>query len=328
MKTPAAADLQRWSDEVARDPNSLAFLPLARAYRRQGAHDAALRLCLRGLEAHAHHPEAHALLALLYLDGGDCARAADEWAIVLRLDPANFEALRGLGFCYLDGGDLAQARHHLERAALARPGEPAVRDALRLVRERIDDAAERAGFERAAARAAASAQPPAPADDRVSAAPPSERDVVLSPIPAPAAGVSAGTNGTGYHSPDPYRLFDAFLAGGPLLGAVLIDARGLVLGGRIDGAEDAGRAGGPDAEVLGAMVSSAVAEVARTVLHLEMGCWQGVLLETDEALMHLAPADADSVVVLAAQRDAPSGWVLRTAAQAGAVARQFLGGQA
>ena len=43
--------MQRWSEEVARDPRSLAFLPLARAYRKQGLRDASLQLCLRGLEA-------------------------------------------------------------------------------------------------------------------------------------------------------------------------------------------------------------------------------------------------------------------------------------
>ena len=92
MKTPAPADLQRWSDEVARDPRSLAFLPLARAYRRQGLHDAALQLCLRGLEAYPEHVEAHGVLALLHLEAGDHQKAADEWSIVLRYDPDNFEA--------------------------------------------------------------------------------------------------------------------------------------------------------------------------------------------------------------------------------------------
>ena len=85
MKTPAPADLQRWTEEVARDPASLAFLPLARAYRRMGRREAALQLCLRGLEHYPQHAEGHALLALLYLERGERARAADEWSIVIRL---------------------------------------------------------------------------------------------------------------------------------------------------------------------------------------------------------------------------------------------------
>jgi predicted regulator of Ras-like GTPase activity (Roadblock/LC7/MglB family) len=319
MKTPAAADLQRWSEDVARDPRSLAFLPLARAYRRQGRHDTALRLCLKGLEAHPNHVEAHALLALLYAEQGERARAADEWAFVLRLDTSNFEALRGLGFCYLENGELSQARHHLERAALVRPGDPAVRDALRLIRERIDAAAERAGFDAgalsggaavASGEAAAAGGAPATAGrlapDRATPIQP------ILPVQQP------GTNGTGYHPVEPDRLFDAFLASGPLLGAILIDERGLVLAGRLGG--DA------DADMLGAILNGAVAEAARTVTHLELGAWNGVLLETDVALVHISPVGSGAVVVLAARREAPAGWVVRTASQAAEIARRFLGG--
>ncbi|MGH7504974.1 MAG: tetratricopeptide repeat protein, partial [Longimicrobiales bacterium] len=135
MRTPAP-DLQRWSDELARNPASLSFLPLARAYRRQGRRDLALRACTRGLEHHPTHVEAHALLALLHLEAGDREHAADEWSVVLRLKPGNFEALRGMGFRYLEQNDLVRARQHLERAALIRPGDPAVQEALRLLGQR------------------------------------------------------------------------------------------------------------------------------------------------------------------------------------------------
>jgi hypothetical protein len=133
MRTPAQADLQRWSEEVARDPRSLAFLPLARAYRRQGLAEAAMQLCLRGLEAYPSHVEAHGLLALLHVEQGDSQKAADEWSIVLRLDPDNFEALRGLGFCFLEEDRLSKARQMLERAALLRPSDPAVQEAIRML---------------------------------------------------------------------------------------------------------------------------------------------------------------------------------------------------
>lgn len=132
MSDAGILDLQRWSEEVARDPAAPAFLSLARAYRRQGRRDAALRICLRALERQPTHIEGHALLALLYLETGDRERASDEWATVLRLDPDNFDAHRGLGFVYLERGDYDAARRHLEDAARARPEDPAVRDALAL----------------------------------------------------------------------------------------------------------------------------------------------------------------------------------------------------
>src|SRR5690606_18822639 len=132
MSDAGLPDLQRWSEEVARDPAAPAFLSLARAYRRQGRRDAALRICLRALERQPTHVEGHALLALLYLETGDLEKASDEWATVLRLDPDNFDAHRGLGFVYLERGDYEAARRHLESAARVRPGDPAVRDALAL----------------------------------------------------------------------------------------------------------------------------------------------------------------------------------------------------
>ena len=138
MKSPAPAEMQRWSEDVARDPGSLAFLPLAKAYRRMGKREASLRLCLRGLERHPTHVEAHGLLALLYLDAGDRGRAADEWGMVLRLEPENFDALRGMGFHYLEQGDLVTARRHLQHASEQRPNDPAVREALGMLQAAAD----------------------------------------------------------------------------------------------------------------------------------------------------------------------------------------------
>ena len=48
--SPTPQQLRQWSEEVAADPGSPAFLPLARHYREAGRHDAALRLVLRGLD--------------------------------------------------------------------------------------------------------------------------------------------------------------------------------------------------------------------------------------------------------------------------------------
>jgi tetratricopeptide (TPR) repeat protein len=283
MKSPAVADIQRWSADVAQDASSLSFLPLARAYRKQGQREAALRLCLRGLEAHPNNVEAHGLLALLYLESGDRTRAADEWSMVLRLDPANFEALRGLGFCALEDDELSRARQFLERAALIRPSDGAVREALRLLRERQQQ------------RAAAPPEPPTPQQ----AAPLTTTDRTA-PVSAPA---------------DPGALFNPLLSG-PLLGVLLIDQRGLVLAGRLS--EGSG-------ELVGAILSGAIGETTRTVEHLALGDWHGVLLETERATLQLSPVGEDAAVLLAARREAPTGWVLRVSEQATALARSYLG---
>ena len=333
MKTPAQADLQRWSEEVARDPRSLAFIPLARAYRKQGLHDASLRLCLRGLEAYPAHVEGHGLLAMLYLDNGDHQKAADEWSMVLRVDPDNFEALRGMGFCYLEQDRLSRARQMLERAALLRPSDPTVQEALRVlgtrqeIAERRDSVSDDVAF---------SDDPWALADNAPvfmlapSATPEQEPAADASGEATQGGGTADSTAAQGptrvapavpVSGPlplDPTLLFDDLLSAGPLLGALLVDVNGLVLAGRLT----EGMRG--DAAVLGAVLGGAIGEATRTSLHLALGAWRGILLDAEHALLHLAPAGSDTVMMLAARRDAPAGWMMRASAHGIGQAQQFM----
>ena len=261
-------ELQRWSREVAEDPGAPAFVPLARAYRRQGRRTAARDVLLRGLERNPEHVEAHALLALLHVEEGERQRAGDEWEIVLRLDPQNFDASRGLGFLALERGDLTASRRHLDKAAAARSSDPAVQQALAVLNRREAKAAS-----------------------------------------APA-GVMDGRR-------EPAGAFEGLSRDAPFLGALLMDARGLVLAGSLKGP------GGAAGEALGALLSPAVDEARRTVAMLKLGDWTGMMMDCQDALLHVAQL-GDALVVLAARRDAPAGWVVRTAARAHELARAFL----
>jgi len=90
------AEIRRWTQEVARDPRSESFLPLARAFADAGRTPAAIRLCHQGLSANPGNVEAHVLLGSLYRETGDLEKAVDEWDIALRLDPGHAEARRAL----------------------------------------------------------------------------------------------------------------------------------------------------------------------------------------------------------------------------------------
>lgn len=276
-KSAAPADLQRWSDEVAHDPGSPSFVPLADAYRRQGNREAALRLCLRGLEHNPNNVEAHLLLARLYLENGDRERAHDEWGFTLRLDADNFEAHRGVGFVHLERGDYGTARRHLDRAAAARPDDPAVQEALIVLQERLGSASAQAE------------RPPAPRPT------------------APGAPT------------DPVALFDGLRRETPFLGAIILDRQGLVMAGAL--AQDAA---GADAEALGAILSGAIEEAARTASLLQLGAWRGIMLETEHAQLHITALPDDLMVLLAAAPGAPAGWVVRTAQRATELSRAFL----
>lgn len=286
MRSRAApADLQRWSEEVARDPGAPSFVPLADAYRRQGNRDAALRLCLRGLERDPANVQAHTLLARLYLEVGEREKAFDEWGTALRLDSANFEANRGMGFVHLERGDLGSAQRALERAASERPGDVAVKEALAVLRDRLGDI-----------EAQAQAQAPDPAQS--------------ARVPSPAQPQAAPR--------DPARLFESMEGESPFLGALVMDGRGLVHAGSLSGRATGG------AEMLGAMLGGAVEEAARTAGLLGLGSWRGMLMEAESAQLHVAPIADDLLVLMAARSDAPAGWVMRAAQRAADIGRSFV----
>jgi tetratricopeptide (TPR) repeat protein len=335
MKTPAPADLQRWSEDVARDAASLSFLPLARAYRRQGRRDAALRLCLRGLEHHPDNVDGHSLLAVLFFESGQRVKAYDEWSMVLTLEPDNFDALRGMGFYYLEQEDYNAAKRHLERAAFLKANDPAVQEGLRIIGERsgerapepasapFDDsdepwaAAPVSEQRREPSFGASASSAPAPAPTPAPAPPTPAPQYVAAPTPTPAPPPAAAQAPEAL-SDDPSKIFDPIMRTGQILGVLILDSQGLVMGGSLGGQV------GAQAETLGAILGPAIEEAARTVQHLSLGNWRGVLLEADGALLHFAPVHEGMIVLLAAQKNAPTGWVLRSAAQASAIAQRFL----
>ncbi len=128
--TATPLQVRQWSDELAADPASLAFLPLARAYWESGKREAALRLCIRGLERHPNHVDAHHLLGLLYREGGDRVKAEDEWGIALALSPEHAGARREMGLSAFARGDWATAVRHLEQAQAGDVTDQEVRSAL------------------------------------------------------------------------------------------------------------------------------------------------------------------------------------------------------
>ncbi len=283
------AQIRAWSEEVARDPGTLAFLPLAEAYRQAGRRDAALRLCLRGLERNPTHVEAHYLLGLLYREGGEPVKAFDEWDMALSLDPEHAGARREIGLICAERGEWGSALRHLERAAAADPADDEVRDALA----------------RARAQSGAPAAPPAPQNPPAQAAP------AAPPAAPPAPPVSPWDAAQAE--------FRGLIAERGILGALLMDGHGFVVAGEMR-AEGVDR--GPE---VAAALHGASAEAERALRHLGLGTWRGMLVETPETTVRIAPAADDAMLAVAASREVPTGWTLRIAARAAAVAGRLLG---
>jgi tetratricopeptide (TPR) repeat protein len=285
------AQIRAWSEEVARDPGTLAFLPLAEAYRQAGRRDAALRLCLRGLERNPTNVEAHYLLGLLYREGGEPVKAFDEWDMALSLDPEHAGARREIGLVCAERGEWGSALRHLERAAAANPADDEVRDALA----------------RARAQSGTPAAPSAPA-------PPAQAAPTTTAPTAPAAPAQPVSPWDAAQAE-----FRGLIAERGILGALLMDGQGFVVAGEMQ-AEGTDR--GPE---VAAALHGASAEAERALRHLGLGTWRGMLVETPETTVRIAPAADDAMLALAASREVPTGWTLRIAARAAAVAGRLLG---
>lgn len=148
-------EIARLSDAVARDPAGLAWVALADALRRARRLPDAERTALRGLERHPYHAAGHDVLARVYADRGDPARARDEWEMALQLAPGHVSALLGLGWLALRAGDRTTAQRRWEAARDAAPGDPRVAAAARQLQAAPVDAS---GSTVAAAQAAAPAR--------------------------------------------------------------------------------------------------------------------------------------------------------------------------
>lgn len=269
-----ADDITRWSDELARDPQSLVFLLLAEGLRKQNQLGVAHRVAVKGLERHPHHADAHDLLARILVDLGDFDRAFDEWDMTLRLAPGHVGALKGMGFVRFKQGRLPEAEEYLRRAS-GEAGAPddVMSQALKTVRQ-----------------SGAFTAPAAP------------------PIPVPQE--------------EPATLFARVLTSAAQT-ALLMDASGLVMAGSYQ-LED----GSDVASEVGAALSGVSDEADRATRHLNIGEWTAILVETEAAVIAMAPAAHDGLLLLAASRATPLGLLKRLLERCRETSREWLEGRA
>lgn len=292
-----ADDVRRWSDELARDPASLVFLPLGEMLRRQGQLELALKIALRGLERHSHNVDAHDLLARIEVDRGELQRAFDEWDVVLRLAPNHLGALKGLAFVRFQQGNAAEAEQYLMRASEHAGGDAEVIAALANLRARGGSRHDGRGARGTTVEESARSAP---------------RDT------HPAGGPRAPHSS----SRSPRELF-ADILGEHEQTALLLDDQGLVLAGIYVG-ED----GSDVAAEVGAELSGVTDAARRATKHLDIGEWRSIVLETEVAIVTMAPTTGDGLLVVAASKATPLGLVRRALDRCLERARQWLGAEA
>ncbi len=278
---PVSDEIRRWSEELARDPASLVFVPLGDALRRRGQLEPALKVATRGLERHPYDADAHDLLARIHADRGDMERAMDEWGAALRVAPHHAGALKGMGFACFQNGRAAEAERYLVAAVGADPGDPTIDAALSRLR------APHNGTAGASTEAGATnhAQNDALGD-------------------APTVSASAFTGGTA----DARDVFSDLLGDGEQT-ALLLDAHGYVLAGAYVVAD-----GRDVAQDVGGALSGVSDEARRAMRHLGLGEWSSIVFETEVASIAMAPVAQDeeiAIALVAAARTVPLGLVRR-----------------
>lgn len=282
-----ADEIRRLSDDLARDPSSLAFMPLADALRRAGQLDLALRVAVRGLDRHPYVADAHDVLARIHADRGDLERAADEWEMALRLEPSHGPARLGLGFVDFRRGDLESAERRL--AAATADDDTSVAAALVHVRSALS---ARVATDSAPAHAA-TGEPVSERETPVPAAP-----VMMTAAPPPVV--------VEYPTPDPNKARHVFANAleGSDQTALLVDGDGLVLAGAYADAN-----GQDVADVVAAELAGVSGEAERAMRHLGLGAWTSMLVEADRSVLAMSPAPLGSLLVVGASHATPVGLV-------------------
>lgn len=130
-------DISGMTTQLAHDPTSLVFLPLADALRRRGQLEPALAVATRGVQRYPEHADGHDLVARIHADRGDGDAAFDSWTTVLRLAPDHLGAHKGLAFLAFRGGDLGRSAKHLSRALELAPGDASLAAAVERIRTLI-----------------------------------------------------------------------------------------------------------------------------------------------------------------------------------------------
>ena len=101
--------------------------------------------------------------------------------------------------------------------------------------------------------------------------------------------------------------------------ALLLDRSGLVLAGAYVAWD-----GRDVAQAVGAELSGVTDAARRTTRHLALGDWTSIVFETDVAVVAMAPAAQDGLLVLATSRATPLGLVRRLLERCATTARRWL----
>ncbi len=117
----ASAEIEKYLNILAKDPNSRVFAPLAEAYRKAGLLDDAIETALEGLKVHPTYLGGRVALGRAYFDKRQFAEAAAEMQKVVKSAPDNIVAHKVLGQIAYNQNDLPMAEKAFKMVLLLDP---------------------------------------------------------------------------------------------------------------------------------------------------------------------------------------------------------------
>ena len=236
-----------------------------------------------------HYPEsadAHDVYARILGDSGQLEQAFDEWDIALRLDPEHVGAHKGIGFLYFVAGELERALAHLETAARKLADDAGCHAALARVKEAL-------------ARQSAGNGDLGGGGDRTGSL------EVLPPVEDDGG--------------DPAQLFRGLE--GAEDGLILLDTRGLRLGGGLTSPD-----GTDVADAVSAHLAGVSQEAARTARLLGLGAWISLAAESPDGHLFVVAPTTETLLLVVRERSVPLGRLGVISERAANVARSWLEG--
>ncbi len=277
-------DLRVMTSQLAADPASMVFLPLGEALRQRGQLEAAEKVAVGGLGRYPESADAHDLYARILGDSGQLEQAFDEWDIALELDPEHVGAHKGIGFLYFVAGELERALAHLETAARKLPDDAGAQAALARVKEAL------------ARQSAGNGDLSGEGTGSIEVLPPVEHD-----------------------GADPTRLFTGLE--GAEDGLILLDTRGLRLGGGLTSPD-----GTDVADAVSAHLAGVSQEAARTGRLLGLGSWISLAAESPDGHLFVVAPTTETLLLVVRERSVPLGRLAVVTERAADVARSWLEG--
>ena len=106
MSESFESEIRKYTEQLAKDAKSRAFVPLSDIYRKLGRYDESIAVALEGLKYHPNYIGAKTVLARAYFENGDSDAAQELLEETLQFSPDNILANKILSQIYYQKGVL------------------------------------------------------------------------------------------------------------------------------------------------------------------------------------------------------------------------------